>query len=56
MRVVQIGIKMLLAVPAQAAGWNLIMAGSIIAMIPPSIIVSMTRSSLVKGFATAEEK
>ena len=39
-----------------AGEWNVIKAGTIIAMIPSSIIVSMTRSSLVKGFSMAEEK
>lgn len=34
MRVVQIGLKMLLTGQAQAVDWNIIMAGTIIAMLP----------------------
>ncbi len=56
MRVVQIGIKMLLAGQAQAADWNIIMAGTIIAMVPPLIILFLMQSSLVKGFSMQEEK
>jgi sn-glycerol 3-phosphate transport system permease protein len=56
MRVVQIGIKMLLAGEEQAAEWNVIMAGTIIAMIPPLIILFLLQSSFVKGFAMREEK
>ncbi len=56
MRVVQIGLKMLLAGQAQAADWNIIMAGTIIAMLPPLIILFVMQSSLVKGFSMQEEK
>jgi sn-glycerol 3-phosphate transport system permease protein len=56
MRVVQIGIKMLLAGEEQAAEWNVIMAGTIIAMIPPLIILFLLQNSFVKGFAMREEK
>jgi sn-glycerol 3-phosphate transport system permease protein len=56
MRVVQIGLKMLLAGQAQAADWNIIMAGTIIAMLPPLIILFVMQSSLVRGFSMQEEK
>lgn len=56
MRVVQIGLKMLLAGEEQAAEWNVIMAGTIIAMIPPLIILFLLQSSFVKGFAMRQEK
>jgi sn-glycerol 3-phosphate transport system permease protein len=56
MRVVQIGIKMLLAGEEQAAEWNVIMAGTIIAMIPPLIVLFLLQSSFVKGFAMRQEK
>ncbi|MCD6139261.1 MAG: ABC transporter permease subunit [Deltaproteobacteria bacterium] len=56
MRVVQIGIKMLLAGEEQAAEWNVIMAGTITAMIPPLIILLLMQSSLVKGFVMKQEK
>lgn len=56
MRVVQIGIKMLLAGEEQAAEWNVIMAGTIIAMIPPLFILFLLQSTFVKGFAMRQEK
>lgn len=56
MRVVQIGIKMLLAGEEQAAEWNVIMAGTIIAMIPPLIVLFLLQSSFVKGFTMRQEK
>ncbi|NQU14295.1 MAG: ABC transporter permease subunit [Desulfobacteraceae bacterium] len=56
MQVVQIGIKMLLAGQAQAAEWNVIMAGTVIAMLPPLIVLLVMQSSLVKGFSMQEEK
>lgn len=56
MQVVQIGLKMLLAGQAQAAEWNVIMAGTIIAMLPPLILLFLMQSSLVKGFSLQEEK
>ena len=56
MQVVQIGIKMLLAGQAQAAEWNIIMAGTIITMLPPLIILFLMQSSLVKGFSMQQDK
>jgi len=55
-RVVQIGIKMLLASEEQAAEWNVIMAGTIITMIPPLIVLLFLQRSFVKGFAMQQEK
>jgi sn-glycerol 3-phosphate transport system permease protein len=56
MRVVQIGIKMLLASEEQAAEWNVIMAGTLITMIPPLIVLLFLQRSFVKGFAMQQEK
>lgn len=56
MRVVQIGIKMLLASQEQAAEWNVIMAGTLITMIPPLIVLLFLQRSFVKGFALQQEK
>ncbi|HAA86205.1 MAG TPA: ABC transporter permease [Kosmotogaceae bacterium] len=56
MRVVQIGVKMLLASEAAAAEWNVIMAGTIIAMIPPLVILLVFQGTLLRGFALKEEK
>jgi sn-glycerol 3-phosphate transport system permease protein len=56
MRVVQIGLKMLLASEAQAADWNVIMAGTIIAMIPSLVVLFLFQGAFVKGFAMREDK
>jgi sn-glycerol 3-phosphate transport system permease protein len=56
MQVVQTGLKMLLAGQAQAAEWNVIMAGTVIAMLPPLILLFLMQSSLVRGFSLQEEK
>jgi sn-glycerol 3-phosphate transport system permease protein len=56
MRVVQIGIKMLLASEEQAAEWNVIMAGTLITMIPPLLVLLLLQHSFVKGFALQQEK
>jgi sn-glycerol 3-phosphate transport system permease protein len=56
MRVVQIGIKMLLAGEEQAAEWNVIMAGTVIAMIPPLLILFLLQGTFVQGFAMREER
>lgn len=56
MRVVQIGIKMLLASEAQAAEWNVIMAGTLIALFPPLIVLLLLQESFVRGFAMQEER
>jgi sn-glycerol 3-phosphate transport system permease protein len=56
MRVVQIGIKMLLASEAQAAEWNVIMAGAIIALLPPLVLLLLLQGSFVRGFAMQEER
>ncbi|MDY0093716.1 MAG: ABC transporter permease subunit [Candidatus Vecturithrix sp.] len=56
MRVVQIGVKMLLASVEQAAEWNVIMAGTLITMIPPLLVLLLLQRSFVKGFAMQQEK
>jgi len=56
MRVVQIGIKMLLASEQIAPEWNVIMAGTIIAMAPPLIVLILFRKSFTKGIAMQSEK
>jgi sn-glycerol 3-phosphate transport system permease protein len=56
MRVVQIGVKMLLASQEQASEWNVIMAGTLITMIPPLIVLLFLQHSFVKGFALQQEK
>ncbi|MGJ8453828.1 carbohydrate ABC transporter permease [Pseudothermotoga sp. U03pept] len=56
MRVVQIGIKILLASEAQAADWNIIMAGTIMAMLPPLIMLLIFQRTFMEGFSMKEEK
>ncbi len=56
MRVVQIGVKMLLASEQIAPEWNVIMAGAIIAMLPPLAVLILFRKSFTKGIAMQSEK
>jgi len=56
MRVIQIGIKMLLASEQIAPEWNVIMAGTVIAMLPPLIVLLVLRKSFVQGIAMQTNK
>ncbi len=56
MRVIQIGIKMLLASEQQVPEWNVIMAGAIIAMLPPLVVLVLLRKSFAQGIAMQSEK
>jgi len=56
MRVVQIGVKMLLASEQIAPEWNVIMAGAIIAMLPPLLVLILFRKSFTKGIAMQAQK
>jgi len=56
MRVIQIGIKMLLASEQIAPEWNVIMAGTVIAMLPPLIVLMLLRKSFVQGIAMQTTK
>jgi sn-glycerol 3-phosphate transport system permease protein len=56
MRVVQIGLKMLLASEAMAADWNIIMAGTILALLPPLVILMIFQNTFMVGFGLKEEK
>lgn len=55
MRVVQIGIKVLVAADAQAE-WNVIMAGVMIAMIPPLLVVLAFQRTFVRSLSLGTEK
>jgi sn-glycerol 3-phosphate transport system permease protein len=55
MRVVQIGIKMLVATDAQAE-WNVIMAGVVAAMVPPLVVLVLLQRSFVRSIALGQEK
>ena len=56
MRVIQIGIKMLLASEQIAPEWNVIMAGTVIAMLPPLVVLMVLRKSFVQGIAMQTTK
>jgi sn-glycerol 3-phosphate transport system permease protein len=54
-RVIQVGLKVLIATDA-AVEWNIVMAGVVVAMIPPLIVLLLTQKSLVTGLSLFEEK
>jgi len=56
MRVVQIGLKMLIASEQIAPEWNVIMAGTVIAMVPPLLVLILLRKSFAQGIAMQSEK
>jgi len=56
MRVVQIGLKMLIASEQIAPEWNVIMAGTVIAMLPPLVVLLALRKSFAQGIAMQSEK
>jgi len=56
MRVIQIGIKMLLASEQIAPEWNVIMAATVIAMLPPLVVLLVLRKSFVQGIAMQTAK
>lgn len=55
MRVVQVGIKMLVATDAQAE-WNVIMAGVVAAMVPPLVVLVLLQRSFVRSISLGQEK
>ena len=56
MRVVQIGIKMLIATDQISPAWNVIMAGTIVAMLPPLVVLVAFRRSFAEGIAMQTQK
>lgn len=56
MRVIQIGLKMLIATEQIAPAWNVIMAGTIIAMLPPLVVLMLFRKSFAEGIAMQTQK
>ena len=56
MRVVQIGLKMLIATDAISPAWNVIMAGTIGAMLPPLVVLIVFRKSFAEGIAMQTAK
>jgi sn-glycerol 3-phosphate transport system permease protein len=56
MRVVQIGLKMLIATDQISPSWNVIMAGTIVAMLPPLVVLLVFRKSFAEGIAMQTAK
>lgn len=56
MRVVQIGLKMLIATDQIAPAWNVIMAGTIVSMLPPLAVLMVFRKSFAEGIAMQTQK
>lgn len=56
MRMIQIGVKMLIATDQIAPAWNVIMAGTIIAMLPPLVVLMFFRKSFAEGIAMQTQK
>jgi sn-glycerol 3-phosphate transport system permease protein len=56
MRVVQIGLKMLIATDQISPSWNVIMAGTIVAMLPPLVVLLAFRKSFAEGIAMQTAK
>lgn len=56
MRVIQIGLKMLIATDQIAPAWNVIMAGTIAAMLPPLVVLMLFRKSFAEGIAMQTQK
>ena len=56
MRMIQIGIKMLIATDQIAPAWNVIMAGTIVAMLPPLLVLMLFRRSFAEGIAMQTQK
>ena len=55
MRVIQVGIKLLVTTDAQAE-WNLIMAGVVLAMLPPLVVVMALQHQFVRSVSLGQER
>jgi len=55
MRVIQVGIKLLVTTDAQAE-WNLIMAGVVLAMLPPLVVVMALQRQFVRSVSLGQER
>lgn len=56
LRVAQIGLKMLLTTERTVAEWNVIMAGTILVMLPPLLILILMRRQFAQGIAMQSTK
>jgi sn-glycerol 3-phosphate transport system permease protein len=56
MRVIQIGLKMLIATDQISPAWNVIMAGTLVSMLPPLVVLILFRRSFAEGIAMQTQK
>jgi sn-glycerol 3-phosphate transport system permease protein len=56
LRVAQIGLKMLLTTERTVAEWNVIMAGTILVMLPPLVVLILMRRQFAQGIAMQSTK
>ncbi|MDD5453792.1 MAG: ABC transporter permease, partial [Candidatus Bipolaricaulis sp.] len=56
MRVAQIGLKMLITTERTTAEWNIIMAGTLVIMLPPLVILILLRRQFAQGIAMQSTK
>ncbi|MBC7093462.1 ABC transporter permease subunit [Candidatus Bipolaricaulota bacterium] len=56
MRVAQIGLKMMITSERTAAEWNIIMAGTILIMLPPLVVLIVMRRQFAQGIAMQSTK
>ncbi len=56
MRVAQIGLRMLYTTERAAAEWNIVMAGTILIMLPPLIVLILFRKQFASGIAMQTTK
>lgn len=56
MRVAQIGLRMLYTTERAAAEWNIVMAGTILIMLPPLVILILLRKQFASGIAMQSTK
>lgn len=56
MRVIQIGLKMLIATDQISPAWNVIMAGTVVSMLPPLVVLIAFRRSFAEGIAMQTQK
>lgn len=56
MRVAQMGLRMLYTSERGAAEWNIIMAGTLVIMLPPLIVLILFRKQFAQGIAMQTTK
>ncbi|GAB4305833.1 MAG: sn-glycerol-3-phosphate ABC transporter permease UgpE [Candidatus Bipolaricaulota bacterium] len=56
MRVAQIGLKMMITSERTAAEWNIIMAGAVLIMLPPLVVLIAMRRQFAQGIAMQSTK